>query len=217
MSIPKIHSAEFCLSVLQAGQLPRDGLPEVAFLGRSNVGKSSLINALLGRRKLVRTSATPGCTRCLNFFLINGLWYFVGYGYAKAPAEVKAAWGRLLQQYLEERESLVGVVFIQDGRRQPGPEERFLWEKLKEKGRTAIPVLTKADKLKKGERSRRLKEIAAALTPHGPAMEDFLWCSAATHEGRAKLWARLLQCLGGSNQSPPVPRDQQSFAVATRD
>jgi GTP-binding protein len=137
----------------------------------------------------------------LNFFLINGQWYFVdlpGYGYAKAPAAVQAGWGRLLQQYLGERETLVGVVFLQDGRRHPGPEEQFLWEKLKQRGRTVIPVLTKADKLKQGERNRRLQEIAAALTPHGPAMEDFLWFSAVTHEGRAKLWARLLKCLAGS-------------------
>lgn len=201
MGIPKIQSAEFCLSVHRAEQLPRSDLPEAAFLGRSNVGKSSLINALLGRRKLVRTSATPGCTRGLNFFLINGRWYFVdlpGFGYARAPTEVKAGWGRLIMQYLEERQGLAAVVFLQDGRRDPGREELFLWEKLKERGRLVIPVLTKADKLKKGERTRRLKDIAAALTPHGPEADDFLWFSAVTHEGRGKLWGRLLECLGGS-------------------
>jgi GTP-binding protein len=198
MGIPKIHSAEFCLSVHRAEQLPRGDLPEVAFLGRSNVGKSSLINALLGRRKLVRTSATPGCTRGLNFFLVNGRWHFVdlpGYGYAKVPSEVKAGWARLILQYLEEREGLAAVVFLQDGRRTPGPEELFLWERLWAKGRAVIPVLTKADKLKKGERPRRLKEIAAALAPHGLGQEDFLWFSAVTHEGRGKLWSRMLDLL----------------------
>ncbi|MBM4273562.1 MAG: YihA family ribosome biogenesis GTP-binding protein [Deltaproteobacteria bacterium] len=201
MTVPQIQSAEFLLSVHRTEQLPRGDLPEVAFLGRSNVGKSSLINTLLGRKKLVRTSSTPGCTRGLNFFLINGRWHFVdlpGYGYARAPAEVKAGWGRLIMDYLETREGLAAVVFLQDGRRDPGPEELFLWERLKSRGRAVIPVLTKADKLKKGERSRRLQDVAAALRPHGPEAQEFLWFSAATREGRAKLWARLVECLGGA-------------------
>src|SRR4030065_1618487 len=98
MTIPKITAAEFILSVHAPGQLPPGEVPEVAFLGRSNVGKSSLINALLGRRKLVRTSSKPGCTRALNFFLINGRWYFVdlpGFGYAAVSSSLKEEWRRL--------------------------------------------------------------------------------------------------------------------------
>ena len=142
------------------------GLPEVAFLGRSNVGKSSLINSLLGRKKLVRTSSRPGCTRALNFFLINQCWNFVdlpGFGYAAVSKDLKAAWGPLVLEYLSRRESLAAVVFLQDGRRLPASEELFLWEFLREQGRRVIPVLTKADKLKRGERSRQLKLIAGAL------------------------------------------------------
>lgn len=201
MAIPKIISAEFILSVYQVEQLPRGTLPEVAFLGRSNVGKSSLLNVLLGRRKLVRTSARPGCTRALNFFLINQRWYFVdlpGFGYAAVSRELKESWGRLLLEYLAQRQTLVAVVFLQDGRRLPGPEEQFLWEGLNARGRAVIPVLTKADKLKMGERARQLKKIAATLAPLGLAPEDFLWFSALTHEGRGKLWERILGCLGGS-------------------
>ena len=200
MTIPKIVSAEYCLSVLQREHLPEGDLPEVAFLGRSNVGKSTLINTLLGRKKLVRTSAHPGCTRALNFFLVNQRWYFVdlpGFGYAAVSKEIKAQWGQLILDYLEGRQNLRAVVLLQDGRRRVGPEELFLWEFLKERNRAVIPVLTKADKLKQGERSRQLKHLAETLGPLGVAAGEVIWFSAMTREGRERLWARLLECLGG--------------------
>ena len=200
MSIPKITSAEYSLSVHQAGDLPGGSLPEVAFLGRSNVGKSTLINTLLGRRKLVRTSSHPGCTRALNFFLVNGIWFFVdlpGFGYAAVSKELKARWGQLVLDYLGSRETLAAVVFLQDGRRRVGPEELFLWEYLRDRQRVVIPVLTKADKLKQGERSRQLKHLTATLAPLGVAAGEIIWFSAVTREGGERLWARLLECLGG--------------------
>jgi len=181
--------------------LPRGDLPEVAFLGRSNVGKSTLINTLLGRKKLVRTSSTPGCTRSLNFFLINQKFFLVdlpGFGYAAVSREVKLQWSRLVLEYLENRPQLAAVVFLQDGRRLPRPEELYLFELFKSINLPAIPVLTKADKLKMGERSRQLQGILTALAPVGLRAEDFLWFSAVTHEGRNKLWSRMLACLGGS-------------------
>jgi GTP-binding protein len=200
MTIPKITAAEFLLSVHQPGQLPLGDRPEVAFLGRSNVGKSSLINCLLGRRNLVRTSSRPGCTQALNFFHINGRWYFVdlpGFGYAAVSKTKKAAWGRLVMAYLSARENLAAVVFLQDSRRVPGPEELFLREFFREQGIPVIPVLTKADKLKQGQRAKQLKNIVAALAPLGVKGEEFLWFSAVTQEGRDRLWARLLPFLGG--------------------
>jgi GTP-binding protein len=199
MTSPKILTAEYSLSAHRADQCPPAGLPEVAFLGRSNVGKSTLINTLLGRRKLVRTSSHPGCTRALNFFLINQRWYFVdlpGFGYAAVSKELKAGWGRLVLDYLGGRESLAAVVFLQDGRRQAGDEELFLWEFLLEQGRKVIPVLTKADKLKQGERSRQLKLAAGALAPFGVDPGDFIWFSAPNLEGKDRLWDRMLACLG---------------------
>jgi len=199
MTLPKIATADYVLSVHRTEQLPPVGLPEVAFLGRSNVGKSSLINALLARRRLVRTSARPGCTQALNFFLINGKWHFVdlpGYGYAQVSREAKAHWGELIMAYLEKRLNLQAVIFLQDPRRTPGAEELFLWEKLRSWGRQIIPVLTKADKLKTGERARRLKDIVATLASFHLTPGDFFWFSAATHEGRDRLWGRLLECLG---------------------
>jgi len=198
MTSPKIISAEFSLSVHAPEQCPQDALPEVAFLGRSNVGKSSLINTLLGRKKLVRTSSKPGCTRALNFFLINGRWYFVdlpGFGYAAVSRELKAAWGRLALDYLGQRPNLAAVVFLQDGRRQPGPEELFLWEFLQAQGRRVIPVLTKADKLKQRDRSRQLQLFTAALAGFGVAAGDAIWFSSLTREGRDRLWERILACL----------------------
>jgi GTP-binding protein len=196
--LPKIVSAELVVSAHQRAQLPPAGLPEAAFVGRSNVGKSSLINTLLARRKLVRTSSRPGCTQALNFFLINGAWYFVdlpGYGYARVARETKARWGELILGYLEERPTLKAVVFLQDPRRLPGAEELFLWEKFRSWGRRVLPVLTKADKVKKGERGRRAKEIALVLKPFQVTADQFVWFSAATGEGREQVWERLLECL----------------------
>ena len=200
MANPKIVSAEFTLSAHRVEQFPGGVLPEAAFLGRSNVGKSSLINALLGRRKLVRTSSRPGCTRAVNFFLVNGRWYFVdlpGFGYAAVSRSLKESWGPLVLDYLGSQPGLAAVVFLQDGRRQVGPEELFLWEYLTDRGRVVLPVLTKADKLKAGERARQLKQIAASLVPFGVRPEDLVWFSAKTGEGRDKLWARLLESLDG--------------------
>ncbi len=201
MAIPKITSAEFLLAAHRVEQFPGAALPEVAFLGRSNVGKSSLINALLGRKKLVRTSARPGCTRAVNFFLVNGRWYFVdlpGFGYAAVSRSLKESWGHLVLEYLAARPNLAAVVFLQDGRRRVGPEEQFLWEFLTDRGRLVLPVLTKADKLKMGERGRQLKHLAEALVRFGIEPQDLTWFSARTHEGREKLWERLLACLGGA-------------------
>jgi GTP-binding protein len=198
MTSPPILTAEYSLSVHRVDQCPPAEMPEVAFLGRSNVGKSTLINTMLGRRKLVRTSSRPGCTRALNFFLINRRWYFVdlpGFGYAAVSQDLKANWGRLVLDYLGQRQSLAAVVFLQDGRRRPGPEELFLWQFLLEHGRRVIPVLTKADKLKRGERERQLKLAAAPLAPFGVRSEDFIWFSAPTREGRDRLWKQMLVCL----------------------
>jgi GTP-binding protein len=201
MTIPKIISAEYSLSAHRGDQWPPGELPEAAFLGRSNVGKSSLINSLLGRKKLVRTSSRPGCTRALNFFLINQRWNFVdlpGFGYAAVSKDVKAAWGPLVLEYLSRRESLAAVVFLQDGRRLPASEELFLWEFLREQGRRVIPVLTKADKLKRGERSRQLQLIGQALAPFEVDPGELIWYSALTREGRDRLWDRLLASLEGA-------------------
>jgi GTP-binding protein len=198
MAIPKILEAEFILSAPRPEQFPKGVLPEVAFWGRSNVGKSSLINTLLHRKGLVRTSSRPGCTQAINYFLINQVWYFVdlpGYGYAQVPIPVKEKWLRLIATYLENRSGLRAVVLLLDCRRLPGPDELEIITQLKIWGRQVIVVLTKADKLKKGQRARQLNEIATQLAPGGIQPQEFIWFSAMTQEGRRELWDRLFTVL----------------------
>ena len=198
MAIPKILEAEFILSAPRPEQFPKEVLPEVAFWGRSNVGKSSLINTLLHRKGLVRTSSRPGCTQTINYFLINQKWYFVdlpGYGYAQVPVPVKEKWLRLIATYLENRSPLQAVILLLDCRRLPGAVELEIINQLKNWRRQVIVILTKADKLKKGQRARQQREIAGRLASGGVQPQDFIWFSAVTQEGRRELWDRLLTIL----------------------
>jgi GTP-binding protein len=172
--------------------------PEVAFWGRSNVGKSSLMNTLVHRKSLVRTSSRPGCTQAINYFLINQRWYFVdlpGYGYAQVPLPVKEKWLRLIATYLENRAGLRAVVLLLDCRRLPGPDELEIITQLKTWRREVIVVVTKADKLKKNQRAQQQREIAARLAPGGIHPQECIWFSAITQEGRRELWDRLLTIL----------------------
>jgi GTP-binding protein len=198
MAIPKILEAEFILSAPRPEQFPRSILPEVAFWGRSNVGKSSLINTLLHRKNLVRTSSRPGCTQTINYFLINQKWYFVdlpGYGYAQVPVPVKEKWLRLIATYFENRSGLLAVILLLDCRRLPGPAELEIITQLKNWRRQVVIVLTKADKLKKGQMARQQREIIDYLAPASISPQDLIWFSAVTQEGRRELWDRLLTIL----------------------
>ncbi len=186
-----VHTSEFCKSVFDLGQLPGDGLPEIAFAGRSNVGKSSLMNRLLNRRNLVKVSSRPGFTQSLNFFLVNGRVYFVdlpGYGFARAPKHVIRQWHRLVDGYLEGSEYLRAVVCILDIRRRPDPLDLDLLEYLNSIGRSICVVLNKADKISQPKRKARLKEIGQVL----PAfVSDIVVVSAKTGEGVPGLCSTL--------------------------
>ena len=198
MAIPKILAAEFILSAPRPEQFPQSILPEVAFWGRSNVGKSSLINTLLHRKNLVRTSSRPGCTQTINYFLINDKWYFVdlpGYGYAQVPVPVKEKWLRLIATYLENRSGLRAVILLLDCRRLPGPAELEIITQLQNWRRQVIVILTKADKLKKGQRASQQREITNHLLAGNIPPQDVIWFSALTQEGRRELWDRLLTIL----------------------
>jgi GTP-binding protein len=186
-----IKSAEFVKSAVTAPHYPADGMPEVAFAGRSNVGKSSLINCLVQRKKLVRTSRTPGQTQTINFFLINNTFRFVdlpGYGFARVPQEVRAKWKPMVETYLTSRQSLRGVVHILDVRHPPTPDDLNLWNWLRERRIPAIPVLTKGDKIKRGNWATHIKESAARL---GIAPDEAVLFSAETGLGRQSLMARI--------------------------
>lgn len=187
----KITSTEFIKSATRPANYPDSQLPEVAFAGRSNVGKSSLINVLVNRRNLVRTSSTPGRTQLINFFTINGTLTLVdlpGYGFAKVPLAVKKEWGPMMRTYLEVRENLKAVVFIIDIRREPRDEDIQMLDWLEEFGVPTIPVVTKVDKLPRSQRAKHLKKIADAT---GLALEDFSLFSAQSREGAEDVWARI--------------------------
>jgi GTP-binding protein len=162
----KIRSAEFILSASSPWQFPPPTLPEIAFAGRSNVGKSTLINSLLNRKKLVKTSSTPGKTQLINFFNINDKFHFVdlpGYGFAKVPENVRKQWQRLIESYLQERESLRNVVLIVDSRHGPTTQDRQLKEWLDYYERPVLIVASKVDKLKRGQIQKNLKIIRQDL------------------------------------------------------
>src|SRR5215467_8709615 len=146
----KITGATFVKSATSPEHYPRDGRAEIAFIGRSNVGKSSLINSLLGTKGLARTSSTPGRTQLINFFLINGAFYFVdlpGYGYARVPSEIKREWGPMIEKYLASRPNLVLSIVITDSRHEPSKLDLLMKEWLMQRGLPFVIVATKADKL----------------------------------------------------------------------
>jgi len=191
-----IKSAEFITSAARDGQYPAEDLPELAFAGRSNVGKSSLINCLVQRKKLVRTSRTPGRTQLINFFNINDSVRFVdlpGYGYAKVSLSMRATWGPMVETYLDSRKNLRGVVEILDLRHPPTPDDLSLWAWLKDKRIPAIAVLTKADKLPRTKWNPLVQAAAHAL---GIPPDEALLFSAETRQGREELLERIRALIG---------------------
>ncbi|OEU77911.1 MAG: YihA family ribosome biogenesis GTP-binding protein [Desulfobacterales bacterium C00003060] len=197
-----IKSAEFVTSAVKPSQYPPSGGPEIAFAGRSNVGKSSLINALLGRKNLVKTSSKPGRTQTINFFLINNRFCFTdlpGYGYAKVPMAVRKSWGPMVEKYLRTRpegessgldagQGLRAVVVILDIRRMPNQGDHDLLAWLTHYRIPALVVLTKADKLKKNKQNQQRGSIARQLSTDPHLLSLF---SATTGLGKRELWTAI--------------------------
>ncbi len=187
----KVTSTQFIKSATRPANYPVSELPEIAFAGRSNVGKSSLINVLVNRRNLVRTSSTPGRTQLINFFDVNATFMLVdlpGYGFAKVPLAVKKQWGPMMRTYLETRENLRAVIFIFDIRRIPNEEDIQMLDWLEEFEVPTIPVVTKIDKLPRSRRARHLKQIVEAS---GLPEDAFSLFSAQTREGVEDVWERI--------------------------
>ena len=188
-----VRKAEFLVSAVRPSQWPADGWPEIAFAGRSNVGKSSLINTLVMRKRLVKTSSTPGKTRQINFFNVDDRWNFAdlpGYGWAKVSKSERAKWGPMIETYLDQREPLRAVALLLDFRRIPNEDDRMMVEFLATREIDWIPVLTKADKLSANGRAKVRRVISAALAPYfQPSMA--IEFSSLSGEGREELWERL--------------------------
>ncbi|OGG52818.1 MAG: hypothetical protein A3F84_14150 [Candidatus Handelsmanbacteria bacterium RIFCSPLOWO2_12_FULL_64_10] len=185
----KILTAEFVLSAARHDQLPRDRLPEVAFAGRSNVGKSSLLNALLRRKRLAQTSSTPGKTRLLNCYRINDAFYFVdlpGYGYARVPVAERRAWGQVVEDYITRRQTLRGIVHLLDARHAPTQQDAEMVAWLLSLQIPFLPVATKSDKLSNSQLQRQLREAHASLSSAGDL--SVIPCSARTGAGLPELW-----------------------------
>src|SRR5919205_1571273 len=188
----KVTSAKFVRSAFEESQWPREGRPEVAFLGRSNVGKSSMINSLLRAKGLARTSSTPGRTQALNFFLINERFYFVdlpGYGFARVPRDVRESWGQLVADYLAKRDSLVLSIHIVDSRHEPTTLDLQLRGWLLANGRPFLTVATKSDKLSQNESHKNLARTRNILDAVGRgAGGELIAYSATTGHGRERVW-----------------------------
>ncbi|NPV73848.1 MAG: YihA family ribosome biogenesis GTP-binding protein [Pelotomaculum sp.] len=184
----KIKNAEFITSAAKTADYPAGNIPEVALAGRSNVGKSSLLNRLVNRKGLARISSTPGRTRLINFFLVNGLFRLVdlpGYGYAKVSARERQGWRRMVEEYLKTRENLKGVVLLVDSRHPPTVLDVQMYEWLKYQGIPAAVAATKADKISRSKRAQSLKVIREVLNL--TAKEPLVFFSAETGEGREEM------------------------------
>jgi len=186
-----IKTTEFVKSAVTPDQYPDTAYPEIAFAGRSNVGKSSLINALLNRKRLVKTSSTPGRTRLLNFFLVNQAFTFVdlpGFGYAKVPKSMRKSWKPMIENYLAARLQLKSVVLLMDIRRTPRQGETDLLSWLERYQIPLVLILTKCDKLSK---TKQIKQLALISQNLEIAREQLILFSAKTRQGRDIVWERL--------------------------
>ena len=191
-----IKSAELETVCGITSKLPENDLPEFAFAGKSNVGKSSLINALMNRKSLARTSSQPGKTQTINFYRINQDMYYVdlpGYGYAKVSVEVKAKWGKMIERYLKNSKALKCVFLLIDIRHEPSANDRLMYDWIVSNGYHPVIIATKLDKIKRSQTTKQVKLIRDTL---GMEKEGVIIpFSAETKQGREEIWAYLEQYL----------------------
>ncbi|MEC1177584.1 ribosome biogenesis GTP-binding protein YihA/YsxC [Metasolibacillus meyeri] len=188
----KVHNVEMVISAVRPDQYPEDGLPEFALAGRSNVGKSSFINRMIGRKAMARISSKPGKTQTLNFYKIEEQLFFVdvpGYGYAKVSKSERAAWGKMIEKYFTSRELLKAVVLIVDLRHSPTADDRMMYDFLKHYNIPCIVVATKADKIPKGKWDKH-KKIVKETLDMDPA-DKLIVFSSETGLGFEQAWGEI--------------------------
>ncbi len=190
----KIKSVELETVCGITSTLPRNELPEIAFAGKSNVGKSSMLNALINRKALARTSSTPGKTQTINYYIVNNEVYFVdlpGYGYAKVSATTKEKWGKMIERYLLKSPTLKAVFLLVDIRHEPGKNDIEMYDWIVETGFTPVIVATKSDKISKVQVNKQISIIKKGLkTKPGTVIIPF---SAETKQGREEIWEQILR------------------------
>ncbi|MBO2537483.1 ribosome biogenesis GTP-binding protein YihA/YsxC [Rummeliibacillus suwonensis] len=188
----KVHNVEIVISAVRPSQYPDDGLPEFALAGRSNVGKSSFINRMIGRKSMARISSKPGKTQTLNFYKIEEQLFFVdvpGYGYAKVSKSERAAWGKMIEQYLTGRSVLKAVVQIVDIRHEPTDDDCMMYDFLKHYNIPTIVIATKADKIKKGNYAKH-KKIVKDVLDMDPS-DPLILFSAELGMGVEEAWEEI--------------------------
>lgn len=189
----KIRSSEITMSAVNKSQYPAEGVPEIALAGRSNVGKSSIINTLLNRRNFARTSQTPGKTRTINFYLINNEFYFVdlpGYGYAKIAKSEKEKWGGIMERYLESRQELCSIFLLVDIRHEPTADDKLMYEWIKHFGYNCVVIATKADKISRGQYQKHISIIRKKLQME--SSEKVIPVSSLKKTGVEELWEEIV-------------------------
>ncbi len=202
-----------------SSRLPENTQPEFAFAGKSNVGKSSLINALINRKSYARTSSQPGKTQTINYYRVNGAFYYVdlpGYGYARASVEVKAEWGKMVERYLHRSRMLRCVFLLIDIRHEPSENDRMMYEWIVSQGFSPVLIATKADKIKRSQLAKQLKMVRTGLGAQpGTVLIPF---SAQTKQGRDEIWSLIEERLEekpelSSGAASDPPEDGSSAAT----
>lgn len=184
-----VTKAEMIITAGMASQFPVHDMPEIAFAGKSNVGKSSLLNAMLNRKALARTSSQPGKTQTINFYSVQDTFMFVdlpGYGYAKVSKQERERWGRLIEGYLEKREHLQKIILLIDIRHEVGKNDKMMYDWIKHYHNEVVVVATKADKIKRSQIQKQLSVIRKGLELSG--QDKLIAFSSETKQGKEELW-----------------------------